>query len=115
MAAREGHIANKDNLKQQEHQAAQDLTAGNVAKAHHDKRYLGLPVTVHKGRADILELVGNGQRTLLDSAADVREEMADGPGDAGEEGADFVTDLLALRQAKVFQIAVMFHQITPLK
>ena len=94
--AGDDHIEDKDDFKEQEEDAAEDLSAGNGAEAHHQVGGLGLPVPLGKGRNNVLGLVGDPKPDVLEKATDGKDQIQQLSGNRREKAFQLVEELLPL-------------------
>ena len=71
--------------EQQKQQTAGDLAVENVAEAKNQEGQLHCPVTLDEGRADVHQLVLDGDAALYKEMADAADQVHEEAGDGTEE------------------------------
>ena len=92
---RDEHVEDEDRFKEQEEETAQDLSSGNIAKAHEDIGDLGLPVTVDEGGDKVFQFAADPQEQILEEAADGNPDIGKPAGNRREEAFQVVQNLLS--------------------
>ena len=103
-AAGTDHVGNKDRLKQEEEQAAHDLSVVNISKTKDKEGQLYCPVTLGKGSNDVENFVFDGLAATYEEGYDAASQLDKPTGNAGKEQLQIVPETLQLAQLEILQI-----------
>ena len=84
-AAGNDHVADEYNFKQQKQQTAGDLAVENIAEAKNQEGQLHCPIALREGRADVHQLVPDGEEALSKEMPNAAKQVHEVAGDGAEE------------------------------